>query len=80
MVFLGNTYVYDVLDWSDHPGDAAITIAMAAAILPLLYIGLWVIALIRDWVHCKVFPTTTSLTTDSEYQNNAFNGVVWILK
>jgi len=72
----GNAYIYDVLDWSDHPGDAGITIAMAAAILPLLYVGLWLIALIRDWVHCKVFSTTTSLTTDSGYQNNAFDGAL----
>ena len=77
LVLLGNAYIYDVLDWSDHPGDAGITIAMAAAILPLLYVGLWLIALIRDWVHCKVFSTTTSLTTDSGYQNNAFDGALW---
>lgn len=74
----GNSYIYDVLDWSDDPGGAAITIVMAAGILPLIHIVLWLIALSRDWVHSKVFLTTTTTRqiTVSEYNNNAFTETV----
>jgi len=55
----GNPYVYDVIDWGNHPGEAVVTLTIGVVVCPLIHIFIWVVSMARDWTHRKLFLTTT---------------------
>ena len=70
----GNPWVYPVINWEEDPGNAMVTVAIGVVVCPLIHIFFWALTLFRNWIHRKLFLTTTlSIKTDSAYNNTAFN-------
>lgn len=70
--FLGNPYVYDVIDWGNHPGDAVVTLTIGVVVCPVIHTFIWIVSLARDWTHRKLFLTTT-LTIQASGQDGIRN-------
>jgi len=68
----GNHFVYDVIDWGNHPGDAVVTLTIGVVVCPVIHTFIWMVSVARDWTHWKLFPTTT-LTVHASGQGGVRN-------
>ena len=56
----GNNYIYPVLDWGADPGGAVLYLFIGFVVLPLIYALFWLLTLLRDKVHTRLFRSASS--------------------